>query len=334
MKSVGIIGGTGYTGKYLVEYCDKHPNIGNIEIYANKTAGMDLYSIFPVFVGVVENIEIKSVEDLSFDHDVYFISLPHGKSFEIVPELIAKGKNVIDLGGDFRLDNTDLYTEWYDMDHTYPNLLEEKLYGLADFYRDANFQRKLIANPGCYPTAALLSALPISKEYSEAVEAISCVAYSGTSGAGKSAKTDLLMTEMAENAKAYNVNQHRHQPEITQELSKNGYNGSYSFTTHLLPVARGIYSTNVFHLNKEIKEADLKELFNETYKDAPFVRLRETPPQLKWAVDSNFCDINVSAKGNIVVVTAVIDNLIKGASGQAVQNFNKMFGLDEKLGIL
>ncbi|PIQ08040.1 MAG: N-acetyl-gamma-glutamyl-phosphate reductase [Ignavibacteriales bacterium CG18_big_fil_WC_8_21_14_2_50_31_20] len=334
MISVGIIGGTGYTGKYLLEFIQKHENVSEYTIYANNSAGSQLLDIFPELLGVIENQTIKSVDNLSYSHDLYFISLPHGESLKYVPLLLEKAIKVIDLGGDYRLDSEKLYKEWYQFDHTSADLLATKVYGLADINNEKTLNSEFIANPGCYPTSIQLALIPFLRFYANKIISISSVSYSGASGAGKSPKTELLLSELDGNVKAYNVNKHRHQPEIEQELKKYGMNSPFAFTTHLLPIARGIYSTSTIHLNSEISEEEISEKYLTEYANSKFVRMRNVPPELKWVVNTNFCDINISAKNKTVIITSTIDNLIKGASGQAIQNMNKMFGWNETLGLL
>jgi len=334
MISVGIIGGTGYTGKYLLEFIQKHENVSEYTIYANNSAGSQLLDIFPELLGVIENQTIKSVDNLSYSHDLYFISLPHGESLKYVPLLLEKAIKVIDLGGDYRLDSEKLYKEWYQFDHTSADLLATKVYGLADINNEKTLNSEFIANPGCYPTSIQLALIPFLRFYANKIISISSVSYSGASGAGKSPKTELLLSELDGNVKAYNVNIHRHQPEIEQELKKYGMNSPFAFTTHLLPIARGIYSTSTIHLNSEISEEEISEKYLTEYANSKFVRMRNVPPELKWVVNTNFCDINISAKNKTVIITSTIDNLIKGASGQAIQNMNKMFGWNETLGLL
>jgi len=334
MISVGIIGGTGYTGKYLLEFIQKHENVSDYTIYANSSAGRQLLDIFPELLGLIKDKTIQSVDNLSFSHDLYFISLPHGESLKYVPLLFNKGIKIIDLGGDYRLDTQNLYQEWYKFKHTSAHLLKAKIYGLADIENEEVLNSNFIANPGCYPTSIQLALIPLLKSYANNIISISCVSYSGTSGAGKSPKTELLLSELDGNAKAYNVNKHKHQPEIEQELKKHGMKSPFSFTTHLLPIARGIYSTSSIHLNYEIAESEILEKYLSEYANSKFVRMRKVPPEIKWVVNTNFCDINVSVKNKTVIITSTIDNLIKGASGQAIQNMNKMFGWDETLGLL
>lgn len=334
MISIGILGGTGYTGKKLIQYCESHPLVKEYKVYAKTTAGQNLHAIFPDLHGYTENITIKSTDDITYEHDLYFIALPHGEALKYVPDLIAHQKNVIDLGGDYRLDFEELYSQWYKYTHTSAYLLKQKTYGLADFPKSNYDNVQLVANPGCYPTATLLSLLPLLPDFADYILSVSCVAYSGTSGAGKSARADLLMSEMDGNVKAYNVNEHRHEPEILQQLYKNGFKSSFSFTPHLLPAAKGIYVTSSVHLTEKIDLISIRQKFEKTYENSPFIRLRNTPPELQWIVDTNFCDISISIKDKVLIITSAIDNLVKGASGQAIQNMNKLYGWDETSGIM
>jgi len=333
MISIGIIGGSGYTGKKLIHFCNNHPFISDYKVYGNKTAGQALSSLFPELSGQISDSVIESTDNISYAHDLFFIALPHGEALKYVPSLLSSGKKVIDLGGDYRLNSKSEYEKWYGFQHTSPDLLNEKVYGLADYsgthYPDIN----LIANPGCYPTAALLGLLPIVTGFGDNINTVSTVAYSGTSGAGKTPKQELLMAEMDGDASAYNVNKHRHQPEIEQLLSNAGFNSPFSFTTHLLPVAVGIYATTAIHLKNSLNENDVKVYYKSFYENFSFVRLRDVPPHLTWVVNTNYCDINVSVNDNVAIITSAIDNLIKGASGQAFQNLNRLYGWDESLGI-
>jgi N-acetyl-gamma-glutamyl-phosphate reductase len=331
MISVAIIGGSGYTGKYIVKFCNEHPNIDEFVIYADKSVNKTIYDVFPDMVGEVENSTIRSVTNLGLTHDVYFFALPHGESLKYIPLLASDNKKIIDLGADFRLDSNETFFNSYQIDHPASEYLINKNYGLAEINDTYNFN--LIANPGCYPTAALLSTIPVVKNYPNNIHSISTVAYSGLSGAGKKITQSLLFSENYNSVKAYNVGTHRHEIEIEQELKKFSSNINYSLTTHLLPVFSGIYSTTIIHLNNSISQNEIDQQFKNKYENAEFIRLRETPPELKWIIGTNYCDINVKSVGNKIIVTAAIDNLIKGASGQAMQNMNKLFGWEESLGI-
>ncbi len=333
MISVGIIGGSGYTGRKLVEYCNIHPEISDYTVYGHNSSGKHLSDLFPEFDNIIQNNEISSI-DLLGEHDLYFIALPHGEALNFVPQLISAGKKVIDIGGDYRLDSKEEYELWYGKKHTSPDLLKSKVYGLADYQRQDYSTTNLIANPGCYPTATLLGLLPFIDSFSEEILTVSTVAYSGTSGAGKNPKQELMLSEMDGNVSAYNLNNHRHQPEIIQMMNIFGFDSPYSFSTHLLPIAVGIYATTSIHLNRAVSQEDILRKYKSFYSESPFVRLRNIPPQLKWVVGTNFCDINISIKDKILIITSAIDNLIKGASGQAIQNMNLLLGLDETMGLL
>ena len=333
MISIGIIGGSGYTGKKLIQFCNAHPFINEYKVYGNKTSGQLISELFPDLVGQIIDSNVESTDNISNLHDLYFIALPHGEALKYVPALIGNGKKVIDLGGDYRLDSKSEYEKWYNLQHTSSALLNNKIYGLADYYGTQYSNQSLVANPGCYPTATLLGLLPLISGFNDEIISVSTSAYSGTSGAGKTPKRELLLSEMDGNVSAYNVNKHRHQPEILQMLKKSGFDSPFSFTTHLLPVSVGIYATTSVHLKNSVDEQTIKNYYKIFYENSSFVRLREVPPQLNWVVNTNYCDINISAKDKIIIITSAIDNLIKGASGQAFQNMNKLFGWDENLGI-
>ncbi|MDP4115509.1 MAG: N-acetyl-gamma-glutamyl-phosphate reductase [Bacteroidota bacterium] len=334
MLSVGLLGGTGYTGKKLIQFCHQHPYISSFEVYANSTAEESLWNLFPDLADTVENIKIKSINDISLEHDVYFVTLPHGHSLKYTPLLIDNGKTVIDLGGDYRLDFEELYRQWYNLEHTSVYLLNSKVYGLADFLPAEKYKdTQLIANPGCYPTAVLLALLPFAENFSENILSVSTVAYSGTSGAGKAPRQDLMISEMSGNVKAYSVNKHRHEPEILQMLYSHKFCAPFSFTAHLLPVAAGIYATTSIHLRESIDVEDVLSVYKKAYDAKPFVRLRKAPPELKWVIDTNFCDIFIAVEEKKVIVISAIDNLVKGAAGQAIQNMNILYGWDETTGL-
>jgi N-acetyl-gamma-glutamyl-phosphate reductase len=333
--NIALIGGTGYTGKELLKILINHPVVEKIDIYAQTTAGSSIFEIFPELTGRFDDIQIKSINDLDYSSDIYFTSLPHGETLRFIPDLLSEGKKVIDIGSDYRLSSSALYKQWYGFEHNYSELLAIKVYGLADVLKDSDYNCDLIANPGCYPTAALLPLIPIQESLSEEIISISTVGYSGVSGAGKSVNPDLMLSEMFGNVKAYNLNKHRHEPEILQVLQGAGLGiKPYCFSTHLLPIATGIYSTTTVHLNCDISQDDVDDIFKQKYSQAPFVRIRKTPPEIKWVLGTNFCDIHASVGPRRIILTSVIDNLIKGAAGQAVQNMNRLLGLDQTIGLL
>lgn len=333
MKKVAIIGGTGYTGYELLKYLSKHPLVSSVDIFANTTAGKKTLDIFPELENIISsNSIIKDLDEYSKDYDVIFLALPHQEAHNIIHNIINDKNLIIDLGGDFRLDKSELYPLWYGFEHQKQTYLSLKTYGLCEFVED--YKSNLIANPGCYPTSVLLALIPIVKFFSDKIHSISVVSYSGTSGAGKSPKQELLLSEMYGNVKAYNVLKHRHEIEIHQELKKFGFNGHFVFTTHLLPISRGIYSTSNIILSSPIDKQDLQNAYFSLYKNQPFIRLRNTPPEIKWIVNTNFCDIFFDIRDNIIVVNSTIDNLVKGASGQAIQNMNKYFKIDQTTSLL
>lgn len=333
--NVAVIGGSGYTGKELLKILFNHPAVNNLEIFAQSSAGTSVQDIFPELSGSIDSYEIKSINDLSFNSDLYFTALPHGETLKYIPDIISNGKKVIDIGSDYRLASPQLYKEWYGIEHTSADLLQKRVYGLADTLTIDNYEYDLIANPGCYPTATLVPLIPIVKEFAREILTISTVAYSGVSGAGKSVKPDLMFSEMYGNVKAYNINRHRHEPEIYHVLQLNGLdNKPYSFSTHLLPIASGIYATTTIHLKNQISQAQVDEVIVQKYSTSPFVRIRKTTPEIRWVLNSNYCDIHLSVGPERIIIISSIDNLIKGASGQAVQNMNLLYNLDPTTGLL
>jgi len=334
MISVGIIGSSGYTGKKLISFLAHHPEVKELKLYSYSTSGQELYQLFPEFQGVIPNLPVGALSNLDESLDVYFTALPHGESIKVIPGLIEKGKVVIDLSGDFRLDDPAGYDRWYHFTHSAPQLLSQKVYGLADYHRTSYSGKKLISNPGCYPTVTLLSVLPLAEAFADDILTVATVAYSGTSGAGKSPNADLLLSEMDGNSRAYNLHQHRHEPEILQELQKAGMYSPFSFAVHLLPVAVGMYATTSIFTRKALDPAAVTAAFETFCQNQPFIRFRKQIPQIKWVAGSNFCDLSVSVRGTSILVTGAIDNLVKGASGQAVQNMNSYFGFHPAAGLL
>jgi N-acetyl-gamma-glutamyl-phosphate reductase len=257
----------------------------------------------------------------------------------VIAALVNRGKKVIDLGADYRFDSTEVYEKWYKIPHQTPVLAREAVYGLPELYRDSIREARLIGNPGCYPTSIILGLAPLLRRRLVRTGSIIADSKSGVSGGGRGLNLDLHYAEINENTKAYNIGGvHRHTPEIEQELSKlAGAEVIVSFSPHLVPMTRGIISTIYVTLEKTQTTADLLELYNEFYRDEFFVRVHPQGryPQTKWVYGSNFCDLGlvVDPRINRVTVVAVIDNLVKGAAGQAVQNMNIMFGLPETTGL-
>lgn len=364
---VGIIGVTGYAGEELLRILLKHPEVRIT--YLSAKLGSYPKKISEIFPTLTEKIETEiEIEELNLEKvkkvcDLVFLALPHSVSLKIVPELFNAGKKVIDLSADYRLNSPKVYEKWYGEKHTHPDLLKKAIYGLPEIYREKIKQVRgtrheeacLIANPGCYPTGAILAIAPIMvSQYRNCdtiikkglVEPDSIIidAKSGVTGGGREF-VQLYYPENKENFKAYNIAVHRHQPEIEQELTKfckretrNEKRVKVTFVTHLLPVERGILSTVYLRLKKKIKEKEIRKIYTEFYKDEPFVRIlsEEKFPELKNVVRTNYCEINLKldeASGRLIVISA-IDNLVKGAAGQAVQNMNLIYGFEETEGLI
>ncbi|MHB8184145.1 MAG: N-acetyl-gamma-glutamyl-phosphate reductase, partial [Candidatus Desulforudaceae bacterium] len=271
--------------------------------------------------------------------DVLFTALPHGHSMDVAREVLKKGKKLVDLGADFRIREARIYEQWYGVDHTAPELLNQAVYGLPEIYRDAVRETSLVANPGCYPTASILALAPLLRRGLVYTDSIIVDAKSGVSGAGRSFSLKGHFAETNENFQAYNVASHRHTPEIEQELSLlAGEELLINFTPHLVPMTRGILATVYVNLKKYYDREELYTIFAEFYRDEPFVRLLPPGvlPQTKAVAGSNHCDIGIvsDSRTNRAIILSAIDNLVKGASGQAIQNMNLMLGIDETTALL
>lgn len=337
--SVAILGATGYTGGELVRLLSRHTDVRIAYVTSERYAGKPLRQAFPHLTSLPELIchplgELEGVEEL----DLAFCALPHVASMREVPGLLARSVRVIDLSADFRLHNADTYREWYGTDHLAPDLLAEAVYGLPELHRAAIPQARLVANPGCYPTSVLLALAPLLRGEWIDPGLILVDSKSGVSGAGRAASQDILFTEVEGGFRAYKVDGHRHTPEMEQELTAlAGISVPLRFVPHLLPQSRGILST--CHLRPRVvrSQAEWRETLHAFYQDEPFVRVLEPGlwPATSHVRGSNFCHIGVAvdARTGWLTVLSVIDNLVKGAAGQAVQNMNLMFGLDEQTGL-
>jgi N-acetyl-gamma-glutamyl-phosphate reductase len=334
MIKAGIIGATGYAGEQLTWLLYKHPDV-NVEFYSSHNYANIAYNeIYNNYYGYIEDICVNmetAISELS-NIDVLFIAMPHGKAFEITEKALALGVKVIDLGADFRLKSKDEYEQWYGVKHESVELLQDSVYGLTELNREDIVDSQLLANPGCFPTATILALTPILKNNLIDNNSIIVDAKSGVSGAGRSANIGSLFTECNESIKAYAVASHRHTPEIEQELSRCcGEKVMLTFTPHLVPMNRGILSTCYGSLKKDVDTQDLINLYRDFYKDDYFVKVLDGLPETRWVRGSNLCHIGivVDKRTKRVIIIAAIDNLIKGAAGQAVQNMNIMFGLKE-----
>lgn len=338
MIKTAVLGATGYAGIELVRILSGHPE-ADIRILGSQSFdGQPISEVYKNFAHVLEMNCEKLDPDRVAECDVAFTALPHGASKEVIPSLIDKGVKVIDLSGDFRYDDVKVYEKWYNQKHSSPELLSESVYGLPELYRDKIKGARLIGNPGCYTTCSILGAYPVLKSGLGSSENIIVDAKSGVTGAGRGLALAYQFCECTENTKAYKVATHRHTSEIEQELSKAaGKEVMISFTPHLIPQKRGILSTIYVNLNKKCSTEELTEIYKDFYKDEYFVRVKEAGdlPETKHVAGSNFVDIGVvvDKRLNRAVIISALDNIFKGAAGQAVQNMNIMFGLDEKTGI-
>jgi len=338
MIKVGIIGSTGYAGENVVWILCKHPEVKIIFVNSHSYTDIPFNKIYGNFNGKFEDQCISNIdmEEKLLQIDVLFVALPSGKAFEIVDKANKMGIKIIDLGADFRLKEAKTYESWYALKHESPYLLENSVYGLCELNRDIIKSAKILANPGCYPTASILAMAPLLKHKLVDKDSIIIDAKSGVSGAGRSANIANLFCEVNESIKAYAVGTHRHTPEIEQELSKfTEGDVCISFTPHLIPLNRGILATCYANLIIDISEEELNKLYCDFYKGEYFVKILKELPETRWVKGSNNCHISVriDKRTNRVIVVAAIDNLMKGAASQAVQNMNIMFGLQETMGL-
>lgn len=335
MVKVGIIGARGFTGEELMRILLKHPDVRLTYLAATLKKAEDIGDIFPAFRKSVSLLcEPVSVQKASEKCDLLFLALPHTVSMDYVPKLLKKGKKIIDLSADYRLKNFGVYEEWYCKAHKDKANLKTFVYGLPELYRERIRRTETIANPGCYPTAAILGCAPALATGIAETEGIIIDAKSGVSGAGKKVTPDYIYLHVNENFRGYKFNVHQHSPEINQELSRLASSRvDIVFCPHLLPVNRGIFETIYIRLKKALTGEKIEELYRKFYKTEPFVRVRglNVLPQLSDVTGTNFCDIGlvVDEKKKLLIVTSVIDNLVKGAAGQAVQNMNIMLGFNE-----
>jgi N-acetyl-gamma-glutamyl-phosphate reductase len=334
---IGILGATAYTGMELVQILVRHPDAEIAFISSRSSAGVAFNTVFPRIKGLCDKTLISPEEAQACPVDCVFSCLPHAVSAELCIPFIKQGIKVIDLSADFRLTDPIVYEKWYKHKHPCPEYLAEAVFGLPEHYRPQIAKAKIIANPGCYPTSVLLPTLPLMKDKSTTVSSIIADSKSGVSGAGRTLKLNAHFVEAHENLTAYSVGRaHRHVSEIEQEISKAaGRAMTITFSPHLIPLNRGILSTIYIMTNRTAKEC--LEIAKAHYKNEPFVRVRESNdlPAIAGVSGTNYCDLTYTAGegGGPVIAVSVIDNLLKGAAGQAVQNMNIMFGLSETAGL-
>ena len=339
MMDVGIIGASGYTGAELARILCNHPEVNITVATSRQFAGQPLSRIFPNLGNRLDIIcENLSPVQLKGKADFFFTAVPHKTAMDIVPELLSAGNKVVDLSADFRIRDRTTYEKWY-QPHTSDHLLAEAVYGLPEIYREAIVKSRLVANPGCYPTSIILGLAPLLEAGAIQHHTIIADSKSGTSGAGRAAQVGSLFCEVHDGFKPYKVGRsHRHTPEIEQELSSfAGEKVTITFTPHLLPISRGILSTVYGNLNPGFNTTAISELYQEMYSSQSFIRLldEDTFPATQYVRGSNFCDIGfkIDSVTNRIIIMTAIDNVVKGAAGQAVQNMNLMCGFKEAAGL-
>ena len=338
LMKVAVVGATGYAGAELLSILYRHKETEVAYITSESHTGENISDIYPHLRGLYDMTlsGMKDIEEIGDECDAIFIALPHGHAMNVGRALQDKKARIIDLGADYRFNDVSVYEKWYKVSHTHKDA--GRVYGLAEIYRDKIKNAKIIGNAGCYTTASILALAPLVKNHLVETNTIIIDAKSGVSGAGRSAKQANLFGELCGSFKAYGVANHRHTPEIEQALSDlSGENILLNFTPHLVPMGRGILATAYANLKSNTAPEDVYKAFYDMYNDEYFIRLlgRGAYPATKNVRGSNFCDIawHIDERTGRVIVLSVIDNLVKGAAGQAVQNFNIAFGVDEKEGL-
>lgn len=334
---VSIIGASGYGGGELARLLAGQPEVELVYLTAESRAGEAMADLYPNLRAFTDKVTVAAdPEQIARDSDVVFIALPNGKAMQMVPAMVPHAR-IVDLGADFRFGDPQLYEQWYQMPHACPELLDESVYGLTELHRAEVRAARIVGNPGCYPTAALLAILPLVQSGKVSPDGVIIDAKSGVSGAGRGLSLGTHFSEVNENVKPYNVASHRHTPEIEQEIATAlGHQVPVTFTPHLIPMTRGILVTAYVRLIDSLTTEEATAILQEAYRGEPFVRvLTDGVPQTKATTGSNFCDVavRVDRRSGTVIAMAALDNLVKGASGQAIQNMNVMFGLPEDLGL-
>ena len=341
MLTCSVVGATGYTGSELIRILSKHPRVKIAYLTTRSEEKIKASALVPSLAKTSDYvIEKKNLKQVARDSDAVFLALPHTGAMEVTRELLRQDKVVIDLSADFRLNDTRIYREWYGVKHTQAALLKESVYGLPEIYRERIKEARLIANPGCYPTGVILGLFPLIKHRLINFNSIVVDSKSGVSGAGKKLSLAVHFSEVNENFGAYKVNQHQHMPEIAQVLNDVSVTEEvrFTFVPHLLPLTRGLLSTIYAEKRSGVKPQEVVKAFQNAYESEPFVRFRGEGifPSVRDVQYTNFCDVGVKVdpkSGRVIVITA-IDNLLKGASGQAVQNMNVRFGFSEETALI
>jgi N-acetyl-gamma-glutamyl-phosphate reductase len=336
MITTAIIGASGYSGAELLRLLSGRDDVHIERLIAHSSAGKPVSELYPAFNGRV-HLEFESFDPaIGQQVDVAFVALPSGESMKVVSQLHSTQARIIDLSGDFRLQSVTKYEQYYKHNHSAPELLLNAVYGLPELNKRSISGAKLIANPGCYPTSAILPLIPALKHRLISPGGIVINSLSGISGAGRASSVEMSFSELNENIRAYKIGVHQHIPEIENVLSGIAESEvKISFVPHLVPLTRGIYTTIHAQLKESRAKEDIVESYAEFYKNSPFVRVRKEIPQIKDVLYTNYCDIyiTVEERTNQLVLISVIDNLVKGAAGQAIQNMNIMFGLPQSKGL-
>jgi N-acetyl-gamma-glutamyl-phosphate reductase len=339
MIKVGIAGASGYTGLELIRLLVGHPGVELTVLTSETFQGQNIAEVFPSLNGIVD-LELRPLDNnIAKDCQVLFLALPHTMAMSKLPDYLQSDCKIIDLSADYRLKDPKAYTDWYSVTHTNPELLEKAVYGLPELHRQAIHSAQLVANPGCYPTSVVLALAPLLKTDWVDLGSIISDSKSGVSGAGRKPSLTSHFAEVNEGISPYGLADHRHTPEMEQELSAlAGKSVRLTFSPHLVPMTRGMLSTVYINLNQAITDEKLVEHYRSFYKGENFIRVLNPGKfaSSHYVLSSNFCDIGlkVDSRNQRLIITSALDNLIKGASGQAVQNMNIMLGLDEKTGLM
>ena len=326
MLRVAVVGATGYTGYEVLRLLQLHPHVDVVKLFSTQHAGTDVSSIFPSAHGLPKTFS-NFDPDIDYEFDCLFLAVPHVTTHHYMAKLVSKSYRIIDLSADFRLSDDSLFNETYSVSHKSPSLLTEVPYGIPELYADDIAHAKIVANPGCYATTAILGLYPLSQE--GFIDHVVIDAKSGVSGAGRSLKKDSMYCEANEHVSAYATNTHRHQAELAEHLGV-----PLVFSPHLIPMSRGIMCSSYVQSSKPSDEDSLLSLYNDVYKDCPFVTVHvQNKITTAAVVGSNRVDISIVVANGQICIFSVSDNLIKGAAGQAIQNMNVMFGLSQELGL-
>ena len=340
MIKIGIVGASGYSGSELLRFLVNHPGELQVALCTSETyAGQCIDSVLPNLRGFLSSkFEALDLDSLKKKVDVVVLAVPHKVAMSFVPQILAQGLRVVDFSADYRLEDAETYEAWYHAEHTSPSLMSKSVYGLPERYRNCIRSAQLVANPGCYPTSAILAAMPFVKHGVVELDSIIVDSKSGISGAGPKPSENTHYANRESNFVAYGIGVHRHTPEIEQELSAVASEPArVTFTPHLVPMTRGILSTVYMRLTEEMSTSEALDMYTAFYENEPFVRVLPTGtyPQTKAVLGSNYCDVGleVDARTRHIVAMAAIDNLGKGAAGAVVQNLNLMFGFKETDGL-